>query len=107
MVQMENEKNKSNIKQLEDDITQFTQEMKRREFFQYKCGTQIALKKLDGVFDELKIFEDKIDDYGNNAQKFGDGDLIQKAVKDIETIKITIDNMKILWDHIDACTKVF
>lgn len=34
--------------------------MKKREFFQYKCGTAIALEKLDGVFDELKVFEDSI-----------------------------------------------
>lgn len=33
--------------------------------------------------------------------------MIQKAIKDIETIKITVDNMKQLWDHIDVCTKAF
>jgi hypothetical protein len=31
--------------------------MKKREFFYYKCGTSVALQKLDGVFDELKSFE--------------------------------------------------
>ena len=68
--------------------------MKKREFFQYKCGVIIALEKLDGVFDELKGFEDQIDDYGDNAAKFGQPDQILKAVKDIEAIKITVDNMK-------------
>lgn len=53
------------------------------------------------------MFEDKIEDYGDNAEKFGDGDMIQKAIKDIESIKLTIENMKILWDHIDECSKVF
>ena len=33
--------------------------------------------------------------------------MIQKAIKDIELIKVTIDNMKILWDHIDFCHKKF
>jgi hypothetical protein len=32
--------------------------MKKREFFQYKCGVSQALEKLDGVFVELKQFED-------------------------------------------------
>jgi len=33
--------------------------------------------------------------------------MIHKAIKDIDLIKITVDNMKILWDHIDLCTKQF
>jgi hypothetical protein len=45
--------------------------MKKREFFQYKCGTSVALEKLDLVFDELKKFENDIDDFGSNADKFG------------------------------------
>jgi hypothetical protein len=81
--------------------------MKKREFFQYKCGTEVALQKLDGVFDELKTFEDQIADFGENAAKFGDPGQINKAAKDIEQIKITVDNMKVLWDHIDFCTKRF
>jgi len=33
LVTQENDKNSHNIKRLEEDITQFTQEMKKREFF--------------------------------------------------------------------------
>jgi dynein heavy chain len=99
--------NNFNIKKLEEDITLFTQEMRKREFFNYKCGTSLALEKLDGVFVELKVFEEKIADYGDNARKFGNPDLIQKAIKDIETIKVSVDNMKVLWDHIDVCQKTF
>jgi hypothetical protein len=62
---------------------------------------------LDGVFDELKTFEDQIADYGSNAAKFGSPNQIDKATKDIEQIKITIDNMKVLWDHIDVCMRRF
>jgi hypothetical protein len=78
--------------------------MKKREFFQYKCGSKNALEKLDGVFGELKVFEDKIVDFGENAVKFGNPDQIQKAEKDIDSIKVTVVNMKALWDHIDTCT---
>ena len=103
LVHGENDKNTSNIKRLEEDITQFIQEMKKREFFQYKCGSRNALEKLDGVFGELKVFEDKIIDFGENAVKFGHPEMINKAEKDIESIKITVENMKALWDHIDKC----
>jgi len=103
LVHGENDKNTSNIKRLEEDITQFIQEMKKREFFQYKCGSRNALEKLDGVFGELKVFEDKIVDFGENAVKFGHPEMINKAEKDIESIKITVENMKALWDHIDKC----
>lgn len=107
LVQQENDRNKGNIKQLEEKITGFNQEMKKREFFQYKCGTKLAKEKLDGVFDELTIFEEQIKDFGFNADKFGQPDLINKAVKDIETIKITVNNMKGLWDHIFICQTNF
>jgi dynein heavy chain len=107
LVGAEKDKNTHNIKNLEDSIVQFTQDMKKREFFQYKCGTAVALEKLDLVFDELKVFEDSIVDYGGNAAKFGDPGQITKATKDIEGIKITIDIMKVLWDHIDFCGKTF
>lgn len=107
MVNQEQDNNNFKIKKLEEEITQFTQEMKKREFFYYKCGTTVALEKLDGVFDELKSFEDQIADYGDNAAKFGQPDQILKAVKDIEAIKITVDNMKVLWDHIDLCQSAF
>lgn len=107
LVANENDKNNANIKKLEEDITQFTQEMKKREFFQYKCGCQTALVKLDGVFSELKVFESQISDFGTNAKKFGNPELIEKAVREIEQIKITVDNMKELWDHIDFCSKTF
>lgn len=81
--------------------------MKKREFFQYNCGTDKAKEKLDGVFDELHEFEEKIADYGDNAFKFGKPDLINKAVKDIEGIKILVGNMKQLWDHIKVCQDTF
>jgi len=38
LVTMENDTNSHLIKKLEEDITLFIQEMKKREFFQYKCG---------------------------------------------------------------------
>jgi len=60
LVATENDTNTHLIKRLEEDITTFTQEMKKREFFQYKCGVTTALDKLNGVFGELTIFEDKI-----------------------------------------------
>jgi len=107
LVVQENDINNHNIKKLEEDITTFTQEMKKREFFQYSCGAPKAIEKLDGVYSELKIFEDGRDTYGDFADKFGNPELIQKAVKDIEGIKLTIDNMKQLWDHIDIVQKAF
>jgi hypothetical protein len=36
------------------------------------------------VFGELGVFEDKIRDYGFNANKFGNPDQINKAEKDID-----------------------
>ena len=41
MVTQENERNKANIKKLEDDITQFTQDMRKRETM------EVTLKSLE------------------------------------------------------------
>lgn len=106
-VSHEDEKNKTNIKKLEESITQFTQDMRKREFFQYNCGTEMAKEKLDGVYDELKSFEEQIADLGYNAEKFGKAELINKAVKDIDAIKLLVGNMKALWDHIATCQTSF
>jgi dynein heavy chain len=107
LVDHEREQNNKNIKTLEEEITFFTQEMRKREFFQYKCGVTIAIEKLGGVFDELKVFEDKIEDYGDNSRKFGAPDMINKAIKDIEAIKINIKAMNELWRHIEICQNAF
>jgi len=101
------DKNNQNIKKLEEDITHFTQEMRKREFFQYKCGSGPALEKLEGVFGELTSFISRIEDFGGNAKGFGNPNLIDNSIKMIDTIKITVENMKILWDHIDSCQKKF
>jgi hypothetical protein len=77
--------------------------MRKRDFYQYKCGVTLAIEKLGAVFDELKVFEDKIEDFGDNAKKFGNPDLINKAIKDIEAIKINIHSMNDLWKHIEFC----
>lgn len=81
--------------------------MKKREFYQYNCGPNQAKEKLDGVFEELATFENSIADYGENADKFGEAELIIKATKDIEGIKGTINIMKALWDHIALCHTKF
>jgi len=107
LVEQEMDKNNLLIKKLEEEITQFTQEMKKREFFQYKCGTVVALEKLNGVFDELAVFEEKIKDYGENAKKFGKPEIIHKAIKDVDGIKVIVENMKLLWDHIELCQNTF
>lgn len=49
-VQAFQDSNNFNIKHLEEGINTFTQEMKKREFFQYSCGSEQAIIKLGGVF---------------------------------------------------------
>jgi dynein heavy chain len=106
-VAQEKDKNRGNIKKLEEAITQFTQDMRKRDFQQYSCGPTTAKEKLDGVFVELADFEHQIADFGENSEKFGEPELIIKATKDIENIKVSINVMKTLWDHIAKCHTTF
>ena len=107
IVEQQDTINKNNIKTLEEQIGTFTQEMRKRPFFKYETGAKDSIAKLGDVFGELKSFENSRDSLGENSKKFGAPTLIDKAVKDIEAIKATIDNMKALWDHIETCQQAF
>ena len=67
LVNNEKEKTTNLIKKLEEDLKVFTGDLKKREFYFYKTGVTDAKKKLQGVYSEIKGFEDKIEDYGYNA----------------------------------------
>lgn len=51
--------------------------MKKRDFYKYNCGREGALEKLDSVFEEIRQYEDSIDDLGFKAGKFGNPDAIE------------------------------
>jgi hypothetical protein len=44
----------------------------------------VAMQKLEGVYDEIRELEKKIDDYGYNALKFGQPHLIENCNKHVE-----------------------
>ena len=69
------------IKKFEDDLKVFTGELKKRDFFYYKTGVEESRNKLELIKEELKVYDEKIEDLGYNANKFGSPDLIQNSVK--------------------------
>lgn len=103
LVQVENEKTISMIKKFEDDLKQFNAELKKRDFYTYNTGVDEAKNKLNTIDEETKFFDEQIVDYGYNANKFGNSDLISNSLKQIDAIKVEIQNMSDLWDHIEKC----
>jgi hypothetical protein len=81
--------------------------MRKRDFYKYDCGKDVAIKKLDGVFVEITDFETKITDYGYISSKFSSGNMIDNAQKMVDSIKIEVTNMRGLWDHIAYCQNIF
>ena len=69
-------------------------ELKKREFYFFKTGVTEAFKKLSSIYDEIKIFDEKIEDLGYNSVKFGSPELIQNSVRSVEAIKVEISYMK-------------
>lgn len=67
----ETEINTKQIQALEDSLKSFSSNLKKREFYQYKTGREVAMQKLEGVYTEIREFEKQIEDKGYNAQKFG------------------------------------
>ena len=106
-VQNETDKNNSQIKKLEEDLKVYTAELKKRDFYQFKTGVEISKQKLESVGEELKHFDDKIEDLGYNAESFGNPDLITNSQKSVENIKHEILSMNTLWTHIDLCLTSF
>jgi dynein heavy chain len=107
LIEQESSSTTQSIKKLEEDIKNFNAELKKRDFYQYKCGVEIAKEKLDLVYGEMDDFNQRITDYGFQSQKFGNGGMIDNSVKSVETIKTEIGYMKILWDHIAYCKENF
>ena len=76
----------------------FNAELKKRDFYFFKTGVKEAKKKLTTILDEVKVFEERIEDLGYNATKFGSPDLISNSIKQVESIKVEISYMGQLWD---------
>jgi dynein heavy chain len=95
------------IKKFEEELKIFTTELKKRDFYFYKTGVDDSKKKLEHVNIEIADFDQKLIDYGYNANKFGNPDLIITSSKQVEGIKIEIQSMMALWDHIDVCQNMF
>lgn len=107
LVQGEKDKTTNMIKKLEEDLKIYTNELKKRDFYQYKTGVAESKGRLGLVSDELKVFDEKIVDYGYNANKFDNPELIQNSIKSVDAIKQEIQNMIALWDFIQKMQEVF
>jgi len=107
MVANENEKTTNQIKKFEEDLKVYATELKKRDFYYYKTGVTDSKKKLSSVNEEIIVFDQKIVDFGYNAQKFGNPDLITNSIKQVEAIKSEIQSMVLLWDHIEVCQNNF
>lgn len=88
-------------------MKKYAQDLKTREFYKYDCGRTLALSKLDAVYAEIREHEDRIQNFGHTAEKFGNANLIDGCVKQAEAIKVEMGNMKMLWDHISLCQQTF
>lgn len=67
--------------------------MKKREFYFFKTGVVEAKNKLDSIYDEIRIFDEKIEDLGYNTTKFENPDAILNSQKQVEGIKAELANM--------------
>ena len=50
------------------------------------------------INNEIKVFDDKIAEFGFTMGKLGNSDIIINSVKQVEAIKIELENMNILWN---------
>lgn len=103
----ETQKNKNEINKLEDQLKLFSNNLKKRDFYKYDTGREMAIKKLEAVYDEIDDIEKKIEDLGFNAKKFKEAHLIEGCNKHVESVKAECQGMKILWDQISTLQMTF
>lgn len=70
-VNLEKDKNNRNITNLEEDIHGYTADLKKKKFYLYNSGFEVAMQSLDACSEDIKEFTLKIDDLGGNARGFG------------------------------------
>jgi len=61
IVSQETQKNTTAIEKLFDELKAFSAQMKKREFYQYKCGREPALEKIEEVNSEINKFNADIE----------------------------------------------
>ena len=67
------------IKKFEDDLKVFIGELKKREYYFYKTGVEESKNKIEAIKEEIKSFDEKTEDLGYNANKFGSPDAITNS----------------------------
>ena len=61
----ETQKNKNEIIKLEESLKMFSNNLKKRDFYKYDTGREMAIKKLEAVYDEIDEIENKIEELLN------------------------------------------
>jgi dynein heavy chain, axonemal len=71
-VENETGKNQNVIKRHEDAIKTYFQDMKKKEYYNYTTGPSEAFTLIRNGFEDVKAYEEKNENLGFNAKKFGD-----------------------------------
>ena len=103
----ETNKNKHECQKLEEKLKLFSNNLKKRDFYKYETGREMAMKKLDEVYAEIEDIENTIQDLGFNATKFKEPQLMDGCKKHVETVTAECAGMKVLWDQISTLQKTF
>ena len=106
-VQSESERNVNQVKAFEEELKHFHTSLKKRDFYFYKTGVEPSIQKLEQTISEIKAFEERQNDLGFNAQKFGQPSIIENSQTIIQTLKAEIESMRGLWLHIQTCSEEF
>lgn len=106
-VDHETSNNQKQIQALEDSMKSFSNNLKKRDFYQYKTGRDLAVQKLKEIRVEVAELDKKIEDYGFNSLKFNQPGLIENCKVQVVSIKTEIDSMNALWDKINELETQF
>ncbi len=95
------------VKAFEEELKHYQTNLKKRDFYFYKTGVEPSIKKLEQTISEIKAFEEKRNDLGFNAAKFGQGSIIENSSTIISTLRAELESMRGLWEHIQNCSDDF
>jgi len=107
VVEQEQDRTGQNVKAFEEKLKVYATDIKKKEFYSYSSGVEVALKKLDAAMEDYKGFMATFQDKEEDAIMFGVPQMMEISKKQLRDLKNDIETMIMLWNHIKKCLLQF
>lgn len=106
-VNTESEKTKQQIKNFEEELKVYSQNIKKQEYQKYDTPVDKSLKLLDSEQEKLNQHKAYLSEMEFLSQHFGFPEIVQGCTRQLEANVTEITVMRQLWDHISLILNTY